>query len=436
MRENPAQPREGECATAQSACTVQLDASQGGSESGGGRFAWASSNGAHVFFLDEKKLTSGSTAAAGKPDLYEYNFEAAEGERLTDLTANESEPADVLGVSGASEDGSYVYFVADGALTGDQQNSHKGSAAPGEPNLYVRHAGASTFIATLDKADADDWLSPPANLTAQVAPNGQFIAFDSLAKPTGYDNEASCAASNSSTEPVCQEIYLYEAQSGILSCASCNPTGELPRTPASIMEPKSADGTMNEAAVAYMPQNVSNNGQVFFNSAESLVPQASNGFVNVYEYEHGEIHLISTGTAAAGSYLVAASADGSNVFFLAGQELTPAYTESIEHAPHSSMSVYDARIDGGFPEPENPTACSEEDCRGPLTPTPLLGAPSSQTLVAAGNAVSTPQTHKPANPKKHKRRGKHHAKDRRRKSRGKKARRAKRSVRRDRGGVR
>ena len=63
----------------------------------------------HVFFTDENKLTATSTTASGKPDLYEYDFEAEAGKRLTDLTVDPVEPADVLGVSGASEGGSYVY---------------------------------------------------------------------------------------------------------------------------------------------------------------------------------------------------------------------------------------------------------------------------------------------------------------------------------------
>jgi hypothetical protein len=69
---------------------------------------------------------------------------------------------------------------------------------------------------------------------------------------------------------------------------------------------------------------------------------------------------------------------GNDVFLTTSQSLAPG-------AEGSEYAIYDARVDGGFPEVAKPTACSEEDCRGPLTPTPLLGAPSSQTFSGAGN---------------------------------------------------
>ena len=137
LREHPAaeQSAAGECTEAEQkaepekACTIQIDIAQGGSgQNGHGQFQWASADTSKIFFTDEEKLTSGSTAQAGKPDLYEYDVEKPEGQRVVDLTANASEPADVRGVSGASEDGSYLYFVARGELTGAQQNSHGESA--------------------------------------------------------------------------------------------------------------------------------------------------------------------------------------------------------------------------------------------------------------------------------------------------------------------
>ena len=97
--------------------TVQADAAEAGAPgpSGGGRFWTASSDGSKVFFTDENRLTSNSTAAPGAPDLYEFDTETR---RLTDLSEdrNAGAHADVQGVVGASEDGSYVYFVAGGAL--------------------------------------------------------------------------------------------------------------------------------------------------------------------------------------------------------------------------------------------------------------------------------------------------------------------------------
>ena len=103
--------------------TVEVDASRIEhpkgleEESGGGVFWTASADGSKVLFTDEHRLTGDSTAAPGSPDLYEYDVEDNE---LSDLTAEVrlGEHAGVQGVVGASEDDSYVYFVADGVLAG------------------------------------------------------------------------------------------------------------------------------------------------------------------------------------------------------------------------------------------------------------------------------------------------------------------------------
>jgi len=386
-RENPQQPREGECATPASACTVQLDAGQGGPQTGGGRFAWASGDGARVFFADERALTPDAKATAGRPDLYEYDFEAPEGARLTDLTAGAGEAGDVLGVSGVSEDGSTVYFVAGAALTGGQLNGHGASAQPGQPNLYVRHAGMTTFVATLGTDDEWDWERPGhpgLRLSARVSTDGRYAAFDSLGSPTGYDNR-----DLSSGYPDV-EIYLYDLAVNTLSCASCAPDGERPTDSASIRPPVNLLGTIPENAVGYLPRSLSDHGQVFFESRDALLPRATNGLFNVYEYEGGQLHLISTGSANQSSYFAEASPSGEDVFFITGQELTPAFTASLSGGAHAAISVYDARVDGGFPERASPTACSEEDCRGAVSAPPSFSTPSSAQFVGAGNLLTAP----------------------------------------------
>ena len=112
-----------------------------------------------MFFTDCNRLTPDSTAVSGgkctatEPgfeltgnDLYEYDF--TDGQ-LTDLTVDikPGDPlgADVQGVIGASNNGEFVYVVADGVLAP--------GATVGEPNLYLLHDGVTTFIATLSERD-------------------------------------------------------------------------------------------------------------------------------------------------------------------------------------------------------------------------------------------------------------------------------------------
>jgi len=410
-----------ECTEADKACTLQIDAgesrcvAENECSSGAGTFQWASADGSRVFFTDANRLTSASTAVASKPDLYEYDFAAPEGERLTDLTADAGEPADVQGVSGASEDGSYVYFVADGKLTA-AANSHGDAAVPGAPNLYVVHEASLAFVATLDPThDNQDWSL--GTLTARVSPSGRFVAFDSQLSLTGYDNtpvEPADCKEGRAPRP-CTEIFLYDAVAQTLNCVSCEPRGGSPTAPASINEPNNAkidrSGLEPNPIPGYLQHNVSDEGQVFFDTAEPLSPHATNAQPNVYEYRNGEVQLLSTATSNVGAYFYEASTSGDDVFLTSSQPLAPG-------AQGSEYSIYDARVGGGLSAPEPATVCSEEDCRGAFTATPLLAAPSSETFVGPGNPVTlTPapaggpkqQQKKPGKKKKkrrHKRKGK------------------------------
>ena len=426
LRENAAQSPsalEGEkCTEPAKACTVQVDAKQGGAgPSGGGHFQWASTDGSKVFFTDESKLTADSTADAGKPDLYEYDVERPLAERLADLTANAPEPASVQGLSGISEDGSYVYFVAEGVLTGTEQNSQGAKAEAGQPNLYLRHVGATTYIATLlpspREGDGCDWYSAPPQgavgedhcFTARVSPNGQFLGFDSLKSVTGYDNtpvdqtvSKGCTKGvGFGSEPApCQEVFLYETAQNKLSCASCDPGGTRPIFAASIQNPTRTDAMWGDGPTTLQRQ-VSDNGQVFFDTQNRLLTSDVNNAINVYEYQGGHLHLISSGASNDDSYFYGASASGNDVFFITEQALVSSDTDETN-------SLYDARVGGGFLAGpavgpggvvEAPPCESVEACKPPPGESPAEPFPASSAFSGAGNLVSPPPPGLPA-PKK------------------------------------
>jgi hypothetical protein len=386
------------CVEPAKACTVQVDAAEAGAEgpSGGGTFRWASADGSRVFFTDCSRLTKGSTAVSTEGcqhlvqpggvdwetvptgnDLYEYDVESG---KLTDLTvdANASDllGANVQGVSGVSEDGSHVYFVATGVLTGEAENSVGAKAVAGQPNLYLRHAGETTFIAT--PGDGLDWKQN--ELTARVSPNGEFFAFNSTKSLTTYEN------TDVNTGAADQEIFLYEAAQNKLVCVSCDPTGERPTAPAGIYESDHDwfGGPGVHEGPGYLQRNVLDDGRVFFDTAQSLLPQDSNGQYDVYEYEDGSPHLISSATSGEGSYFFEASPSGEDVFFLTAQQLPSGKAEA-------TYSVYDARVEGGFPEPAPLTQCSEEDCKGAFSAAPSFGAPTSATFAGTGNPAPAPK---------------------------------------------
>ena len=163
-------------------------------------FKTANSDDSRVFFTSARRLTATATAGAGKEDLYEFELTSGPSEpmagKVTDLTvdANARERADVLNVIGASEDGSFVYFVANGVLgDGLERGAESGSCGRGGQelvlercNLYAeRYDGATkvwalpTFIATLSGADQRSWGGGGVNeiknlkdMTSRVSPNG------------------------------------------------------------------------------------------------------------------------------------------------------------------------------------------------------------------------------------------------------------------------
>jgi hypothetical protein len=402
VRENDTQPQSpvegGECTVAADACTVQVDRAEPGmGPSGHGQFWTASRDGASVFFTDESRLTKGAGAAAGAADLYEYDLERPEEERLVDLTAPLSSGAHaaVQGVVGVSEDGSYVYFVADGVMT-EGKNAEEREPVEGQPNLYVRHDGVTTFVATLSSEDDafkegtgamdGDWQADPGKRTAEVTPDGQSVTFMSRLPLTGYENKLDGVPLT--------EVFVYDLATGRIACASCNPSGEAPVAPAlpeydeHISEIWGSFLPVSKSLGDYQPHLISADGsRVFFDSIEPLVPRDDNGYLDVYEWErHGSgtcseprgcIYLLSGGQDDENSYLADASSNGDDVFFVSRAQLA-------KQDPGGEDDVlYDARV-GGIEAPAEET-CTGTSCQGLPPAPPIFATPASATFAGTGN---------------------------------------------------
>ncbi len=390
------------------ASTVQVDAPRGGAgPGGGGRFWTASGDGSRVFFTDADTagLTAGTVSGSGV-NLYEYDVAGGE---LTDLT--EAAHAGVLGVVGASEDGSHVYFVATGALAEGAQE--------GQPNLYLRQGSETRFIATLSFEDEGtseygvgagsfgDWEPGIGHRTAEVTPDGRSLVFESVRPLTGYDSD------NDEGRPL-GEVFVYDSEgAGELFCASCDRTGEAPP----VSEVEVAGGSVKIKAAAYLPVSWSrthmprfvseDGGRVFFDTFEPLVAADPNNQQDVYEWERGGEgaceegpgcdYLLSGGTSHAPSYLVDASASGDDVFFVTDARLVAQDDNESEH-------LYDDRVQGALPS--SPLGCEGAECVEALIPLPIFAAPPSSTFAGVGNfppPLEAPvKTKKPAKKKKKK----------------------------------
>ncbi len=354
---------------------TQIDAPASGAPGpgGGGQFMTAATDGSEAFLTDGPSagLTSDTMTGSGQ-NLYRYD--AATG-ASTDLTGGQSD-ATVDGVVGASADGSYVYFVAQGALSGTT------GATAGQENLYVNHTpdpsanpsshGTTTFIAALNSGDSSDWNG---GYTARVTPDGTHLAFDSISPLTGYNN------TDANTGSPDTEIFLFNATSDSLICASCNPTGTEP-IGSSFLDPvevgleSSNYGGGNE----YLQHNLSDDGsRLFFDSNDALSPRDTDGTQDVYEWENGQLSLISSGTSETNSTFYDASSNGSDAFFVTRQQLVPQDTNADRYA------LYDARVGGGFAAPVSVPPCTGDACKPPQSTPPPVPTLATVSFVGPGN---------------------------------------------------
>ncbi|HEX3040746.1 MAG TPA: hypothetical protein VHP56_01470 [Solirubrobacterales bacterium] len=364
LRRNAGQPQSpvgaGGCTDPTLACTVEVDRSQGPGASGGGLFWRATEDGGTAVFTSESRLTPDSGAEAGRPDLYRYD---AASEQLTDLTPGGGEAADVRGVSGMGESGAPVYFVANGVLApGASPGNCGGAFDPAQRcNLYVVSGGTVSYIATLPRGDRAVWLEgelslhdKSLSLQASASPSGRYLAFTSSESLTGYDNSAPEGLAYS-------EIFRFDsaspAGSAPLQCVSCPPHEAPAAGPASVDFAGSyAPGSAGTRAV-WRINSVLDDGTVFFDTEQSLVPGDTNGLLDVYEFEDGAARLLSGGSFPGRSSFLDASPDGTDVYFRTAEPLI------ARDRDQDNVSLYDARAGGGFPEPPPPSPGCDVRCR-------------------------------------------------------------------------
>ena len=233
-------------------------------------------------------------------------------------------------------------------------------------------------------------------------------------------------------------------------CASCNPTGARPHgvkysTADTPHIPLAAGQNVWEPATwlaanvpswtrfgnkssLYQSRYLSNNGRLFFNSSDALVPKDGNGTEDVYEYEpqgvpegehvctsssasgsdvfkpgqtvtvekgtpqEREVHvpagcvaLISSGESAQESAFLDASEGGGDVFFLTQSKLAPQDTDN-------ALDIYDAQecttLAPCPPQPaQSPAPCNTEaSCKAaPSSQPAIFGPTGSATFSGPGN---------------------------------------------------
>jgi tripartite motif-containing protein 71 len=422
-----------------------------GSPAGSDEYQGASADGSVVFFKTPRRLTNSDTDATS--DLYLYDETPPAGEpKLVQVSAGVVAPghptvgsgAKVLGVLDNANDGSRVYFVAEGALSG--ANLQGKAPAAGAKNLYVyerddaQASGRIGFVGGLapgdEAGDEKEWITgEDGGKKARALPvkgqagDGHGLVLVSAAKLLGADTDSA------------KDVYLYDDSAGeaakALRCLSCGGTGAFEaRVTTRPTNDFSSPNYEQQAPVASEDLSTA-----VFTSQEGLLTGDENGTWDVYVWQGlgvdactesistptfaylvgagGCLSLISAATEGFGveKWSAAISADGENVFFVTSASLVGSDT-------NNALDLYDARIGGGFPEQVPVEACEgESSCHGapvPLSPPVSSGsgsfsgpgnraAPKScpkGKVRKGGKCVKKPSRHKekPDGKKQHKKR--------------------------------
>jgi virginiamycin B lyase len=263
--------------------------------------------GEHLYWITNQKVVSNPGT-----DIYQLDRESGE---LTDLAPDTTSTngVEVQGVLGASEDGAYVYFAANGvpdgvgnspnemgevAEPGNCEGSERlgGVTAAGTCNLYVAHDEEVDFIARLDAkrpweaTDSGDTLNWAAghidvrkeasDKTARVSPDGGILVFRSSRQLTDYKVQGPrCGATKTGTRMPgpCLEFYRFDFADKHIACLTCDPRGTTPEGTVRLW-------SLTQSNIAAPPparllgRNLSREGdRFFFETPEALVAQDTNG---------------------------------------------------------------------------------------------------------------------------------------------------------------
>lgn len=369
-----------------------------------------------VFFWTQSRLASEDRAISGRcatpaeaesapgGDVYRYDVGKGDVTCITCVAPGSS--ADVFtsgqqawSAIGVAEDGSRVYFESPNQLV-------PGAARPG----FYRIDVASGDLRYIAPAEIGSFISGfPAGGSA-MTPDGSVIVFESanpgLNPVDGTSNGGSI------------QYYRYDDRDRSLTCASCPQDGAVPR--AAAPDDPSYPGLLLRTSYLSGP-NVTlldEGGDFFFSTPSALVSADQNTAgpgqepsvgTDIYEWRGGRLFLVTDGITSwpgalgALPHIAGVSPSGRDVFFTAGERLTP---DAFDAFPR----LYDARIGGGFTYPQSTPPCPLEACQGTPRGTLESVAPATASFSGPGNLEPHHRKARHRDRKRHHRRHKKHRK--------------------------
>jgi hypothetical protein len=334
-------------------------------------------DGHNVFFVTDSPLLDDTPGLRGDnnagPDLYRYT-DSPDPTRERNLTLI-SHDGDVPGnvndsgaVIGTSDDGERVYYQTAGTdlMVWDHGVTRLITGGVARPVVLTNGIAATSSRPGLGR----------------VSPDGAYMAFLTETAPTSVTGQATDGHF---------EMYDYSLSSGVVTCASCPPNLATATADATV-RPAVTSGLPILENLAFRPHFLSDDGQVFFSTAEALVPEDRNSVLDAYEFDPAtnKVSLLSSGAGRDPTTFADASSSGNDVFLTTRQRLVTADGDSL-------VDVYDARV--GPPLPVSPTTdappCDLDGCQPPASQPPsddslgslFLDGPGSDVVGLRGLAV-------------------------------------------------
>ncbi len=334
------------------------------------RYEGSATDGSRVFLTTDQQLVDADTDATG--DLYACDIpdgaptpvgDTNPCSTLRQVSGVAGSSARVQSVAAVSQDGSRVYFVAQGVLA-DNLGVNDAPASDGQANLYLWSSDAAhpdgrvRFVANVTDPNIGGGVASVSG--ARMTPDGRYLVLGTTA--------ALVTAGPGADTDGAADVYRYDAQTGAIvrvSTATSGSAGNTPGLDAANNEPK---GTMT-----------ADGSTIVFTTDEALADQDIDATTDVYAWhDDGRVSLISDGRSGGRRAWITPS--GRDLFFTTNGRLTTLDSNAND-------DIYDARVDGGL-DLTQPAPCFGDNCQArpsppPSLPAPTAGRPGDQDTTAA-----------------------------------------------------
>lgn len=343
-------------------------------------FQGAARDGSRAYLSTAQKLLDVDQDTSAKVDLYEYDFNGGTN-KLRAVTASAApDGAGFVRVTGLSEDGSRVYFVANGRPLAPA-NSRGEVPVPGSQNFYVYHreageaSGEIIFIGALVAADGNLWgLGSSSSAGIQMTKDGRYAIFTSSANLTG-DKEAG------DNFP---DIFHYDADSDLLRRVWTDDPDHngTNRTAGSVGG--GTTGASREVGFqrVWGSSSITADGMlVGFETEEPVSARDFNDQRDAYLWDARteEMTLLTSGRALDRAWFGGMTPDAETIYVRTTWPL-------VDHFRNGSMATFALRRGGGFPGPVQPEPpCLGDGCQASASVAPGPRQVGSASFSGSGN---------------------------------------------------